>query len=139
MKSHIAYAVWNGTVKEGNGTLTTKSEVLNNAPYTFATRFGEGAGTNPDELIAAAHAGCFVMALSMILGQSGFTPDSLEAKAEITMNPEKLELVSSHLTLKATIPNIDNEKFLECANAAKENCPVSKVLNLKITLDASLV
>lgn len=138
MKKHVANAVWNGSVKEGNGKITTRSKVLDNAQYSFKTRFEDGQGTNPDELLAASHAGCFAMALSLILGQAGYTPDSLEASAEVTMNPEKLQIVSSHLTLNAKIPNISKEKFMECANAAKENCPISKVMNCEITLDATL-
>lgn len=139
MKKHNAYAVWNGSLKEGKGTLTTKSKVLNNHQYSFKTRFEDGAGTNPDELLAASHAGCFAMAFSLILGQNGFTPDSIDVNAEITMDPEKLALTGSHLTLKAKIPNIDQKKFMEIANAAKENCPISKALSLPISLDASLV
>ncbi|GIK22671.1 MAG: OsmC family protein [Ignavibacteriales bacterium] len=139
MKKHNAYAVWNGSLKEGKGTLTTKSKVLNNNQYSFKTRFEDGAGTNPDELLAASHAGCFAMALSLILGQNGFTPDSIDVNAEVTMDPEKLALTGSHLTLKAKIPNIDQKKFMEIANAAKENCPISKALSLPISLDASLV
>lgn len=133
-----ATAVWSGTVKEGAGKLTTQSKVLDASPYSFKTRFEDGKGTNPDELLAASHAGCFVMALSMILGESGFTPDSLEATAVVTMDADKLELTESHLKLKASIPSIDKEKFLECANAAKENCPISKALSIKVTLDAEL-
>ena len=139
MKKHVAYAVWNGSIKEGNGTLTTNSKVLDKQQYSFKSRFENGTGTNPDELLAASHAGCFAMALSLILGQSGFTPDSLDVKAEVTMDPEKLELTGSHLTLQAKIPNIDQAKFLECANAAKTNCPISKALKFNISLDASLV
>ena len=138
MIKQSANAVWNGSLKEGIGKLTTKSKVFDNQPYSFKTRFENGNGTNPDELIAASHAGCFAMALSNILGEAGFTPDALEVSAEVTMNPDKLELTDSHLTLKATIPNIDNNKFMECANKAKDNCPISKVLNLNITLDATL-
>lgn len=138
MIKQSANAVWNGSLKEGSGKLTTKSKVFDNQPYSFKTRFENGNGTNPDELIAASHAGCFAMALSNILGEAGFTPDALEVSAEVTMNPDKLELTDSHLTLKATIPNIDNDKFMECANKAKDNCPISKVLNLNITLDATL-
>ncbi|TXH54267.1 MAG: OsmC family peroxiredoxin [Bacteroidia bacterium] len=138
MKKHVANAVWNGSVKEGSGTITTKSKVLDQTNYSFKTRFEDGAGTNPDELIAASHAGCFAMALSLILGENGFTPDKIEVKAEVTMNPEILELTASHLTLSAKIPGISTDKFMECANAAKENCPISKVLNLDITLDAVL-
>ncbi|MCZ7609932.1 MAG: OsmC family protein [Ignavibacterium sp.] len=139
MKKHNAYAVWNGSLKEGKGTLTTKSKVLNNHQYSFKTRFEDGTGTNPDELLAASHAGCFAMAFSLILGQNGFTPDSIDVNAEITMDPEKLALTGSHLTVKAKIPNIDQKKFMEIANAAKENCPISKALSLPISLDASLV
>lgn len=138
MKKHNANAVWNGSVKEGNGKISTKSKVLDNSNYSFATRFGDAAGTNPDELLAASHAGCFAMATSLLLGQAGYTPDSLNANAEVTMNPDTLTIESSHLTLKAKIPNITKEKFLEIANAAKENCPISKVMNCTITLDASL-
>lgn len=133
-----ATAVWSGTVKEGTGKVTTQSKVLDASPYSFKTRFEDGKGTNPDELLAASHAGCFVMALSMILGENGFTPDSLEATAAVTMDMDKLELTESHLKLKASIPNIDEKKFLECANTAKENCPISKALSIKITLDAEL-
>lgn len=133
-----ATAVWSGTVKEGKGKISSQSKVLDSSPYSFHTRFEDGKGTNPDELLAASHASCFVMALSMILGESGFTPDSLEATAVVTMDTDKLELTESHLKLKARIPKIDSEKFLECANAAKENCPISKALSVKITLDATL-
>lgn len=138
MKKHNAQAIWNGSVKEGNGKITTRSKVLDNSNYSFATRFGEAAGTNPDELLAASHAGCFAMATSLMLGQAGYTPESLNANAEVTMNPETLTIESSHLTLKARIPNISNEKFQEIANNAKEHCPISKVLNCTITLDATL-
>lgn len=133
-----ANAVWNGSLKEGEGKLTTQSKVLNNAQYCFNSRFGEGKSTNPDELLAASHAGCFAMALSMILGKEGYTPDSLDVSAVVTMDVDKLELTGSHLTLKAKIPNISKDKFMECANAAKDNCPVSKALSLKITMDATL-
>ncbi len=134
-----ANAVWNGSLKEGEGKITTQSKVLNDSKYCFNSRFGEGKSTNPDELLAAAHAGCFAMALSLFLGKEGYTPDSLEVTSTVTMDADKLELTGSHLTLKAKIPNIDQTKFEECANAAKENCPVSKALSLKITMDASLV
>ncbi len=134
-----ANAEWKGSLKEGIGHITTQSKVLNDNEYCFKSRFGDGKATNPDELLAAAHAGCFAMALSLILGKEGYTPDSLKATSEITMDPDKLELTGSHLTLKARIPNISKDKFMECANAAKENCPVSKALSLKITLDAELI
>lgn len=133
-----AHAVWNGPLKEGEGKITTQSKVLNNSQYCFNSRFGESKSTNPDELLAAAHAGCFAMALSLILGKEGYTPDALEVSSEVTMDADKLELTGSHLTLKANIPNIDHDKFMECANAAKDNCPVSKALSLNITMDAQL-
>lgn len=134
-----AHAVWNGSLKEGEGKITTQSKVLNNSEYCFNSRFGEGKATNPDELLAAAHAGCFAMALSMILGKEGYTPDALEVSSAVNMDVDKLELTGSHLTLKAKIPNITQDKFMECANAAKDNCPVSKALSLKITMDAQLL
>jgi len=134
-----AHAVWKGTIKEGEGTITTQSKVLNESIYCFNSRFGTGKSTNPDELLAAAHAGCFAMALSLMLGEEGFTPDSLDVDAVVTMDADKLELTGSHLTLKAKIPNIDKKKFQECANKAKDNCPVSKALSFKITMDAELV
>lgn len=135
-----ASAVWNGSIKEGQGKVSTQSNVLKEQSYSFKTRFGDAQGTNPDELLAAAHAGCFAMALSLILGQNGFTPDSLDAKAEVTMDADKLELTNSHLTLNAKIPNISEEQFMELAKAAKDNCPVSKALaGMKITLEAHLV
>ncbi|PVW15833.1 OsmC family protein [Marixanthomonas spongiae] len=133
-----AQAVWNGSLKEGEGKLTTQSKVLNDSPYCFNSRFGDGKATNPDELLAASHAGCFAMALSLILGKEGFTPDSLDVSSEVTMDADNLELTGSHLTLKARIPNIDQDTFRECANAAKDNCPVSKALAFKITMDAEL-
>lgn len=134
-----ANAVWSGSIKEGEGKITTKSEVLSSTPYSYKTRFEDGKGTNPDELLAAAHAGCFVMALSLILGKEGYTPDSLEATAKVTMDADKLELTNSHITLTAKVPNISKDKFMECANTAKENCPVSKALSLDITMDAELI
>ncbi len=134
-----ATAVWNGSLKEGKGKITSDSKVLNGSPYSYKTRFEDGAGTNPDELLAAAHAGCFVMALSLILGKEGYTPDSLEATSEVSMDAGKLELTGSHLTLRAKVPEITKDKFMECAHTAKENCPVSKALSFEITLDARLL
>jgi len=134
-----ATAVWNGAVKEGKGKLSTQSGTLKDTPYSFTSRFEEGSGTNPEELIAAAHSGCFAMALSMILGEAGFTPDSLEVTSTVTMDAGKLQLTASHLVLKAKVPGIDQQKFKECAEKAKTTCPVSKVLNLDITLETSLV
>ncbi|TAN01768.1 MAG: OsmC family peroxiredoxin [Chitinophagaceae bacterium] len=134
-----ATAVWNGSTKEGKGHLTTQSKTLDNTSYSFSSRFEEGKGTNPEELIAAAHAGCFAMALSLFLGKAGFTPDSLEATSTVTIDPEKLEITESHIVLKAKIPTISKEKFQECTEQARAGCPVSKALNMKITLEASLV
>src|SRR5690606_9970876 len=127
-----AKAVWNGSLKEGEGKISTQSNILNDSKYCFNSRFGEGKSTNPDELLAAAHASCFAMALSLFLGKEGYTPDSLEVTSTVTMDADKLELTGSHLTLNAKIPNIDRIKFEECARAAKENCPVSKALSFKI-------
>ncbi len=134
-----ANAEWKGSLKEGTGQISTQSKVLDNNEYNFRSRFGDGKATNPDELLAAAHAGCFAMALSMILGKEGFTPESLQATSEVTMDVEKLELTGSHLILKARIPNITQDKFMECAKAAKENCPVSKALSFTVTMDAELI
>ena len=132
-----ATAVWNGSGKDGNGNMTTQSTTLNKTQYSYKSRFEEGVGTNPEELIAAAHSGCFAMKLSFVLGAAGFTPDSLEVTSTVSL--EDGTITSSHLVLKASIPGITEEKFKECAEDAKANCPVSKVLNAAITLDASLV
>lgn len=133
-----ANAVWSGSVKEGQGQLTTQSEVLKNSGYSFNSRFGEAKNTNPEELIAASHAGCYAMALSQILGEAGYTPEALDVSAFVSMDADRLELTASHLILNAKIPNIDKDKFEECATAAKENCPISKVLNLEVTLETEL-
>jgi osmotically inducible protein OsmC len=132
-----AIAVWNGSGKEGSGNLSTQSTVLNQTPYSFNSRFAEGKGTNPEELIAAAHAGCFTMKLTFVLGAAGFTPDNLETTAVVTL--EDGAITSSHLSVKAKVSGITKEKFEECAADAKANCPVSKVLNTNITLDATLL
>jgi len=132
-----ATAVWNGSGKDGKGNLTTQSTTLKNTQYSYKSRFEEGVGTNPEELIAAAHSGCFAMKLSFVLGGAGFTPDSLEVTSTVTL--DNGVITSSHLDLKAKIPGISAEKFQECADDAKANCPVSKVLNAEITLDAALV
>lgn len=131
-----ATAVWNGSGKEGNGHLTTQSTTLNQTQYSFNSRFAEGVGTNPEELMAAAHAGCFTMKLSFVLGAAGFTPDTLETQCTITL--EDGVITSSHLVLKATVPGISAEQFEACAADAKANCPVSKAYNMNITLDAQL-
>lgn len=132
-----ATAVWNGSGKDGSGHLTSQSTTLNKTQYSYKSRFEEGVGTNPEELIAAAHAGCFAMKLSFVLGGAGFTPDSLDVTSTVTL--DNGAITSSHLVLKASIPGISAEKFREAAEDAKANCPVSKVLNAEITLDASLV
>jgi osmotically inducible protein OsmC len=131
-----ATAVWNGSGKEGNGTLTTASTVLNKTQYSFNSRFAEGVGTNPEELVAAAHAGCFTMKLSFVLGEAGFTPENLETKCEITF--ENGSVTKSHLIVKGTVPGISKEKFDECVKEAEKNCPISKLLNTTITSEASL-
>lgn len=131
-----ATAVWNGSGKEGNGHLTTQSTTLNQTQYSFNSRFAEGVGTNPEELMAAAHAGCFTMKLSFVLGAAGFTPESLETKCTITL--EDGVITSSHLQLTAKVPGISPEKFQECAAEAKANCPVSKAYNMAISLEAVL-
>ncbi len=134
-----ATAVWNGSGKEGNGHLTTASTVLNQTQYSFNTRFENGVGTNPEELIAAAHAGCFAMKLSFVLGAAGFTPESLDTKCEITF--ENGVVSKSHLILKAKVPGIDNAKFQECVKDAEQNCPISQLLGkgLAISSDATLL
>ena len=132
-----ATANWKGSGKEGKGVVSTASTVLKNAQYSFNTRFADGIGTNPEELIAAAHSGCFAMKLSFVLGEAGFTPDDLTVTCSI--NFENGAIIESHLDLKAKVPGISKEKFDACAADAKANCPISKLLNTKITLDASLV
>ena len=132
-----ATAVWNGSGKDGKGYLTTQSTSLNKTQYSYKSRFEDGVGTNPEELIAAAHAGCFAMKLSFVLQGAGFTADSLDVTAEVTL--DNGVITSSHLVLKAKIPGINVQKFKESAEDAKLNCPISKSLNTNITLDASLV
>jgi osmotically inducible protein OsmC len=132
-----ATAVWNGSGKEGNGHLTTQSTTLNKTQYSFNSRFESGVGTNPEELVAAAHAGCFCMKLSFVLGAAGFTPDSLETKCEITF--ENGAITKSHLILTAKVPGIDKAKFDECVKDAEANCPISKLLNTTISNEATLV
>lgn len=135
-----ASAVWQGDLKSGKGTLSAPSNVLTDTPYSFATRFETAPGTNPEELIAAAHAGCFSMALSASLGKAGFTPTKIATTATATLDmiDGKPTITTLHLDLTAAIPGIDQAKFLEIANDAKANCPVSRVLNAKISLDAKL-
>ncbi|AMW05574.1 OsmC family protein [Gemmatimonas phototrophica] len=136
-------AVWNGTIKEGSGTVSTPSGVLNNTPYSFKLRFEDESGTNgtnPEELIAAAHAGCFSMALSGQLTRNGFTAESLATSAALTLEQKDggFAITKVHLTLDAKVPGISPEQFQELAAAAKAGCPVSKVLNAEITLTATL-
>jgi osmotically inducible protein OsmC len=135
-----ARAVWQGTGKDGKGRLTTDSGILSDTPYTFKTRFESDPGTNPEELIAAAHAGCFSMALAFQLQGAGFTPTELATEAAVTLVPEGggFKISKSALTLEAKVPNIDRAKFEELARAAEKNCPVSKVLNAEITMDFTL-
>lgn len=132
-----ATAVWNGSGKEGNGTMSTASTVLTNAQYSYKTRFEDGVGTNPEELMAAAHAGCFSMKLSFVLGAAGFTPDEIHTDCAISL--EGGVITKSELTVKAKVPGITAEQFQECAADAKANCPVSKAYNCEITLDATLL
>ena len=131
-----ATANWKGSGKEGKGTISTDSSVLNNTQFSYKSRFEDGVGTNPDELIAAAHAGCFTMKLSFILGAAGFTPGSIDTKCTVTVDSSGI--TESHLEVKASVPGIDNAKFQESVKDAKENCIISKLLNTNITLQASL-
>lgn len=136
-----ASAVWNGSLKAGKGALSTDSGVLSSTPYSFATRFESARGTNPEELIAAAHAGCFTMALSAELGKAGITPESLETSAAVTL--EKLEagftVTKVHLDVSARIPNADEAAFQKAAQSAEANCPISRLLKAEITMTARLV
>jgi osmotically inducible protein OsmC len=133
-------AVWSGGIKDGRGAISTRSGALKDYPYGFSSRFEGKPGTNPEELVAAAHAACFTMALSLILGEAGLKADRMETTAEVTLDKvdDGFAITSSHLTLNARIPGATNEKFQELADKAKAGCPVSKVLNAEITLDATL-
>jgi osmotically inducible protein OsmC len=136
-----ASARWQGTVKEGAGTIATQSGTLKDTPYSFTSRFGDAKGTNPEELVAAAHAGCFTMALSFMLNSAGFTADAIDTEAALTMDQANgaWTINSIHLTTRARVPKIEAAQFAEIAANAKANCPVSRVLNATITLDARLV
>ena len=134
-----ATAVWNGTGKEGTGNLTTQSTTLNKTQYSFKSRFEEGVGTNPEELIAAAHAGCFSMALSFGLNKAGFTAEQIDTKCDITLDPAQGKITDSHLTISAKIPGIGKEQFDAAVAEAKVNCPISKLLNTNITHEATLL
>jgi osmotically inducible protein OsmC len=133
-------AVWKGAIKEGAGVVSTESGVLADVPYSFSRRFGDEKGTNPEELIGAAHASCFSMALSGALGAAGMTADSIETKADVTVVPVEggFSITAVHLTVRASIPGADAGAFTKAAEGAKANCPVSKVLNAEITMDAAL-
>jgi len=135
-----ASAVWKGSLKEGKGTISTESGVLSNTSYSFSTRFENAKGTNPEELIAAAHAGCFTMALSAQLGNTGITPDNLETTAAVTL--EKLDagftVTKIHLDVTATIPGVDRAAFEKAAENAKAGCPISRLLKAEITMSARL-
>jgi osmotically inducible protein OsmC len=135
-----ANAVWSGSGRDGAGKLSSASGVLADTPYGFKSRFEDGPGTNPEELIAAAHAGCFSMALAFGLQGAGFTAEEIRTEAAVSLDPEGqgFKISKSALTLRAKVPGLDEAKFLELAQAAEKNCPVSKALNAEITLDAKL-
>lgn len=137
MKRH-ADANWQGTGKEGKGSLSTQSTVLNKTQYSFGSRFAEGVGTNPEELVAAAHAGCFTMKLSFNLNKAGFTADTIDTRCEITLDPEKGAITLSQLTVTAKVPGIDKQKFDELVADAEKNCPISKLYSCEIKVNASL-
>ena len=136
-----ASAVWQGGLKDGKGHISTESGALKDNAYGFNTRFEGSPGTNPEELIGAAHAGCFSMALSMMLGEAGFTPDRIDTAAEVTLDKQAdgFAITAVHLVLRAKVPGASEAQFLQIADKAKAGCPVSKVLNAKISLDAALV
>ncbi|KAF3996771.1 OsmC family protein [Glaciimonas immobilis] len=135
-----AWAIWKGGFKDGGGTISTETGVLNDAPYGFKARFENGDGTNPEELIGAAHAACFSMALSLMLGESGLTPEKIETHAKVTLEKvgDGFEITASHLSVVAKIPGADQAKFEEIANQAKIGCPVSKLMKANITMDVKL-
>lgn len=133
-------AVWRGGIKDGNGSVSTESGVLNDAQYSFATRFENGIGTNPEELIGAAHAGCFSMALSVQLGNAGLTAEEIATTATVTLEkqPQGFTVTKVHLAVEASVPNASPEQFATAAAEAKKNCPISRLLNAEITMDARL-
>jgi lipoyl-dependent peroxiredoxin len=135
-----ASAVWRGGLKEGKGTISTESGALKDTQYSFSTRFENGIGTNPEELIAAAHAGCFSMAFSAELGKAGITPESIHTTATITMDKTDagFTVTGSHLDVTAKIPGVDPAKFTAATNAAKAGCPISRLLKANVTMDAKL-
>ena len=133
-------AVWTGNIKEGQGLISSQTGVLKDAPYGFASRFEDGPGSNPEELLGAAHAACFTMALSLMLTNNGLTADRIETKADVTLakDGDGFSITKVHLTTRAKIPGTDQAKFAELAKQAKEGCPVSKVLKAEISMDATL-
>lgn len=135
--TRTANANWKGSGMEGKGLVSTQSTTLNNTQYSFKSRFEEGVGTNPEELIGAAHSGCFTMKLSFLLTDAGFVPDNLDTTAKVTF--EDGSVTSIQLELNATVPNISNEEFQAIAQEAKKTCPISKLLNAEISLQANLV
>jgi lipoyl-dependent peroxiredoxin len=139
MINRKATSVWKGTGKEGTGLVSTQSTVLDDTQYSYKTRFEEGIGTNPEELIAAAHSGCFAMKLSFDLNAAGFTADELTVTATVSLDPAQGAIVKSQLVLKARIPGIEEDQFMKLAEGAKDGCPISKLLNTEISLDAELV
>lgn len=134
----FATANWQGTGKEGKGNLSSESTALNNAQYSYESRFAEGVGTNPEELVAAAHAGCFSMKLSFNIDKAGFKADNIDTRCEITLDAQKGEITESHLTVNVTAPGLSKEKFDELVSDAVKNCPVSKLLKAPISVTASL-
>lgn len=140
MKRH-ASARWQGGLKDGRGRISTETRVLDDTPYSFGSRFEDGRGTNPEELIAAAHAGCFSMALALELGKAGLAPESIDTRAAVTIEQqgEGFAITASHLDVEARVPGTDAKAFERAANAAKSGCPVSKLLNADITMNARLV
>jgi osmotically inducible protein OsmC len=139
MPQRFATAIWKGSLKEGEGQLTTNSGALSSLPYSFRMRFEDAPGTNPEELIAAAHAGCFSMALSAALGEQGKTPTSIETKATVTLEPVdgKPTVTRSHLEVVASVPDMDETSFNQVAEGAKANCPISRLLNCEITMSTT--
>lgn len=135
-----AWAVWKGGIRDGGGTISTETGVLKDVPYGFKSRFENGKGTNPEELIGAAHAGCFSMALSLMLGEAGLTPERIETHATVTLEilDGGYEITAIHLSVSARIPGADDSRFQEVANKAKTGCPVSKLLKAQITMVAKL-
>ena len=132
-----ATAVWKGSIKEGNGTISTQSTVLNNAQYSFKTRFEDGVGTNPEELVAAAHSGCFSMQLSAFITEAGHEIESIQTKCDI--NLVEGTIIGSHLTVEAKVSGLSNDTFQELVTKAEKNCPISRLLNTEITSSATLV